>query len=581
MPDSPTSEPEPEFVCDCQEWMRSACDGEPFYNEYEGRRYCVLHFPEETKSVDFKEALRRKLNKKDFDFRGVWFPDELSFGSFEFTSEADFNRATFNADVHYEGARFSTDVNFHRAVFEGRVDFNSAVFSGSVDFSSAGFRSVAAFNSIVFAGQVDFSEATFDGAAHFNSSIFGARTDFRKAIFSAAADFSSAAFKAKAHFGIVRFRDNAYFAHTHFNAGAIFSATEFDSADFSRATFDATAAFASATFAGKAVFSSVEFMGEASFRHALFTADADFSFAIFAVGASFEFATFRADAYFRSASFQVDASFASANFAQSADFQLCTFMGSVNFSSSIFGDFARFSGNKDRHAFSGASLNLQHAIVNNSERLSFHTLTLRPTSFVNIDSRKFDFTNVEWNWLGINTEIKSLQSKDVSSPHPLLAIACRHLAVNAEENHRYEEASKFRYMAMEAQRIESWRGLAPWRLSWWYWLASGYGERVWQAFFVLLGILLLSALLYNQVGFARWEPRVASESDVVVAKRDDVGAPLKFSRALTYSAGVMILQKPEPRPATAAAQTVVLLETILGPVQAALLALAIRRKFMR
>ena len=165
--------------------------------------------------------------------------------------------------------------------------------------------------------------------------------------------------------------------------------------------------------------------------------------------------------------------------------------------------------------------------------------------------------------------------------HHLLAIACRNLAVNSEENHRYEEASKFRYMAMEARRLESWRGFAPWRLSWWYWLASGYGERVWQAFFVLLGILLLSALLYTRVGFARWEPKVASESDAVVAKRDEVGAPLKSSRALPYSAGVMTFQKPEPRPATTAAQTVVLLETILGPVQAALLALAIRRKFMR
>src|SRR5205807_3006727 len=102
-----------------------------------------------------------------------------------------------------------------------------------------------------------------------------------------------------------------------------------------------------------------------------------------------------------------------------------------------------------------------------------------------------------------------------------------------------------------------------------------------QAFLVLLGIWFVATLLYAQVGFARWELKIASESDVSVAKRDDVGAPLKFSRALTYSAGVMTLQKPEPRPATTAAQTVVLLETVLGPVQAAPLALAIRRKFMR
>jgi len=60
-----------------------------------------------------------------------------------------------------------------------------------------------------------------------------------------------------------------------------------------------------------------------------------------------------------------------------------------------------------------------------------------------------------------------------------------------------------------------------------------------------------------------------------------VGVPIaSFSRALTYSANVMTLQKPDPRPVTTAAQVVVLLETILGPVQAALLALAIRRKFM-
>lgn len=59
------------------------------------------------------------------------------------------------------------------------------------------------------------------------------------------------------------------------------------------------------------------------------------------------------------------------------------------------------------------------------------------------------------------------------------------------------------------------------------------------------------------------------------------GQPLEFSRALTYSLAVISLQKPEPKPLTGTAQTLVLLETILGPVQAALLALAIRRKFMR
>jgi hypothetical protein len=134
---------------------------------------------------------------------------------------------------------------------------------------------------------------------------------------------------------------------------------------------------------------------------------------------------------------------------------------------------------------------------------------------------------------------------------------------------------------MDAKRRTEARGFAFWKLSWWYWLASGYGERVFRAFMVLLGIWLLFGLLYTQVGFARWEPRLASEADILTATRDSVGTPIQVGRALTYSAGVMTFQKPEPRPTTTAAQALALFEPILGPVQAALLALAIRRKFRR
>jgi hypothetical protein len=93
---------------------------------------------------------------------------------------------------------------------------------------------------------------------------------------------------------------------------------------------------------------------------------------------------------------------------------------------------------------------------------------------VNVDARKFNLTNVDWDWRSISEEIGSLQSKEATSPHRLLTIACRHLAVNAEESQRYGEASRFRYMAMDAKRRTEARGFAFWKLSWWYWLASGY-----------------------------------------------------------------------------------------------------------
>lgn len=103
---------EPGFVCDCKEWTRSACEGLPFYKEHESRLYCVLHYPGKEKSSDFKAALDSKLNKKDFDFRGVWFPDEVDFDGFEFSAAVDFSSATFGADTCFSSATFSAYAEF-------------------------------------------------------------------------------------------------------------------------------------------------------------------------------------------------------------------------------------------------------------------------------------------------------------------------------------------------------------------------------------------------------------------------------------------------------------------------------------
>ncbi len=168
-----------------------------------------------------------------------------------------------------------------------------------------------------------------------------------------------------------------------------------------------------------------------------------------------------------------------------------------------------------------------------------------------------------------------------SPSHTLLARACRHLAVNAEENHRYEEAALFRYWAMDVRRRERWRGLAVWKLSWWFWVASGYGERIGQAFVVLLGVWLVFAWLCTQVSFAEPPTTLAEESSTAAAKHVEYERLRELPHTLPYSLSVMTLQRPEPRPETAEAKLLVATGTILGPLQAALLALAIRRKFMR
>jgi uncharacterized protein YjbI with pentapeptide repeats len=131
MPDSPTTEPESAFVCDCTEWARSACAGEPFYKELEGRRYCVFHLPSFEKMSDFEKALQKKLETGVFNFQGVWFPDTLSCPDFRFNNESDFSNAVFNGDANFRRARFGGNASFSHAHFHGDADFSFAEFDGS------------------------------------------------------------------------------------------------------------------------------------------------------------------------------------------------------------------------------------------------------------------------------------------------------------------------------------------------------------------------------------------------------------------------------------------------------------------
>jgi hypothetical protein len=450
--------------------------------------------------------------------------EDFDFGGVWFPDRVNF-QLVFNKPVDFDYATFNARVNFYNATFNAKASFNHTKFNAEVIFQAAKFNARADFFSAKFNPESNpnaraiFCSAVFGAVAYFTDAEFGAETDFKDATFKAVVDFSSAEFKAKAHFHSVRFNSRV---------------------NFSSATFDAEAGFNNATLTSTANFFS---------------------------------ATFNSAAFFRSATFNA-----------AADFSLATFNAEANFAGATFKDYVKFEGKKKCVVFGEkSSLNLQFIRIEKPDHFSFHTLVLRPHWFVNVDARKFEFIRVNWDWRSVSTkqEIKSINEEDGLSSHQLLAIACRKLAVNAEENHLYEEASKFRYMAMDARRLEHRRGFAFWTLGWWYWLASGYGERMGRAFLVLLGILVLFAALYMGLGFPNWETKAATEKVTVEAQRKEPVTWSQVSSALLYSAGVMTLQKPEPRPATNAAQALVMLETILGPVQAALLALAIRRKFMR
>ena len=120
--------PSTEFVCESARNSNPApCQGEDFYREFEGKRYCVFHHPERDKAEQFSQSLRAKLNHRDFNFCGFSFPERVSFTGFEFDGQAIFSETVFNGGVDFSRAKFDS-VDFTAARFVSFALFGGAVF---------------------------------------------------------------------------------------------------------------------------------------------------------------------------------------------------------------------------------------------------------------------------------------------------------------------------------------------------------------------------------------------------------------------------------------------------------------------
>jgi uncharacterized protein YjbI with pentapeptide repeats len=432
------------------------------------------------------------------------------------------------------------DYNFRGTVFpEGTSDFFNFQFFADVYFSGAIFRGVANFARAQFLSSrwTDFSEAQFSG----------------KETFFTGAQFSS---------------ESTDFRRTQFFSGrwTLFSEAQFsgDATDFSLAQFSGDATD----------FSSAQFSGERT----------DFSLAQFGSGET--------------------------------DFRQAAFTEKVFFRGATFKEKVAFWGTKENPVFgSRAWASFEGSRIDKPELLIFNTVLLHPGWLINTDVRKVNFTDVKWYGMPggpegtLDEEIGALKKRRVKSPHTLLAQACRKLSANAEENREYPLANEFHYWSMDVLRKESWDYLIwirKWlrknglrverrcglvttlRLVWGrirrrrqsrprsrfglintlYWALSGYGVRAARAFWVLIGMWAAFTTLYMIVDPSEFK---------------DLGQGIGYLwQAAVYSLLAMARLNPEPTPEEPGLfQFLVGLEGILGPLQVALLALAIRRKVMR
>ena len=365
--------------------------------------------------------------------------------------------------------------------------------------------------------------------------------------------------------------------------------------DFKRREFDAPTIFAGAMFFGEAYFTGAKFSG----------AQTDFTGAKF----SGEKTSF------------LEVEFGSTE----TSFQEVTFTELVDFDEATFRDKVAFLGTKEKQVFGPRTVTtFERSRIDKPELLTFNTVLLHPGWFINADVRKVDFTDVQWYGMPggpkgkIEAEVKALAERRVESPYTLLSQACRRLSANAEENREYPLANEFHYWSMNALRLGSWSVLYEallkdevrrhinerehrnirFRDLWspnaldvrallrkdtrdqingrgrfglvnsLYWALSGYGVRAARAFWALVMLWAVFATFYMLVDPSEFK---------------EFGQGLGFLwQASVYSLLALARLNPEPMPEEPGLfQFLVGLEGNLGPLQIALLALAVRRKVMR
>lgn len=486
--------------------------------------YCILHAPTQSKDLEeFNRIVNEKITRRESHFEAIVFP-----GSFRLD-----HGNPYDLPMNFRYAQFLSSVELHK-IKTKYLYFDHCVFHGFTHFNSVLIQELATFDSAVFKRE-----------AWFSGSHFG-RSDFSNAIFQGS---------------------------TRFNMGA---------------TFNNTADFTSARFESSTDFSSAIFRDSVWFNEAVFPDKSNISF----VWSEFETL--------------------------------------VSFKKAIFEGYVSFDGTESRPVFGkDAVLDLQKAQLERPERLSFHTVRLQPNWFVNANARKLVFTNCHWKDQynkNVNTEseleclVQTVANYDkitagspqqridpsTSNPNKLLTQTCWQLADNYEKSKGFSDASVFRRIAFESERLDRKARIKKWykRLAdilkgdveceaatagilgrtrqifelfesknrpydlvhSLYHHLSGYGEKWFRAFCWLLLIWIFFAVLYWLTGsfiFLENQP------------------PMDFGHAIGYSLQVMALRTPEPRPYGASTIILYGVETILSPVVAALLALAIRRKFMR
>lgn len=411
---------------------------------------------------------------------------------------------------------------------------------------------------------------------------------FRNFIFPIPISFDNETITREFDLSDAEFREPATFLNATFKSGrARFAGAKFfRGATFKLAKFPEGVSFTSCQFetgkGGNIDFSEVTFEGRTSFRETIFKSGASFHLSTFEF-VDFEGATFEKDVSFHDCRFDGDCVFR-AKFVGGARFELAKFSGEADFASSAFESTAIFTKSqfRSRAIFAPVrdevlfircpEVRFNSVILDRSDLTVFRDANLTKASLLHTDVTKVFFSSVTWPKRFVLWDDAKTANEKMRRPHGALEQLYRQLKVNYQSRGDYPGGGGFHYNEKKLRR----ESLSPRKGDWWLlslykWL-GGFGERALPPALWFFGVLCVAAGAYSVFGLV-----------------DDNGAMISWCggvedclRALGYSLQVSFFSRPSDlKPAGFAGYMVQVVQSIVGPILLALLALVVRQKVKR
>jgi hypothetical protein len=469
-----------------------------------------------------------------------------------------------------------------------------------------------ALNELIEKGSADSSREEIDlrgfcfSAINWKCKEFVKKLNFHDAVFKQETNFDKSIFHKDVDFHSVKFIDHVSCYQTRFKGKAYFGAV----------TFNGSATFYDATFEGEATFLS-EFRRIAWFQDARFNQRADFLQARFQDQAIFPQANFQAEAWFLEAVFMDVANFIEASFAQNAVFSISFFEGIATFAGASFDSKvsfrnASFSKEGNFRTYKNKCIlnecDFRGLVLKKDSELIFDQVNLSRTHFVDTDLEKITFRSIDWRRKGSKRayrpvlwdEVSPLEQGEAERDYEKIAENYRQLVLNYESKRDYDLAEEFHVGEMEMRRKKigsnvkssQWRRLRETLNAYGlYWLLSRYGTSYWQAFAVLVLLLLLFSMAFLYTGFQPSKENVGKTSRVIEYNcvPDDTHHAVSvrqwisdYKEAILFSLSIITFQRERfYEPIDWQSQFVLYLAVLAMTTQAALLFLSIRRRFRR